>query len=126
VLPFRLDEAAQEQGRPVGMVPLTANTRTRRGRGGRRRSVGAQALGAAALLAFLIFVLSKIPDTRPGYDRDGLARFMCETVAVNPESAQCVGVTIGSWFLIVVAAGILLQIGRTALRAVGLGRGSRD
>jgi hypothetical protein len=106
--------------------PDGEHTEPRRDRGGRKRSIGAQALGAAALLAFLIFVLSKIPDTRPGYDRDDLARFMCETVAVNPESAQCVGVAIGSWLLVVVAAGILLQIGRAALRGVGVGRGSRD
>lgn len=93
---------------------------------GRKSSVGAQAVGAAALLAFLIFVLSIIPDTTPGYDRDALATFMCTTVAVNPESAQCVGVAIGGWLLVVVAAGILMQIARAAVRAVGAGRDGRD
>lgn len=102
------------------------HTEPRRDRGGKKRSTGAQALGAAALLALLIFFLSRIPDTSPGYDRDDLARFMCEMVDVNPESAQCVGVAIGGWLLVVVSAGILLQIGRAALRGVGAGRGGRD
>ena len=91
-------------------------------RGLKQRSVAAQALGAAALLTFIIYVLSKIPDSTPGYHRDQLARFMCETVAVNPESAECIGVAIGGWLLVVVAAGIVLQIGRAALRGV---RGTR-
>ncbi len=92
----------------------------------KQASLGAQALGAAALLAFLIFVLSRIPDTKPGYHRGNLARFMCETVGTDPDSAGCLGVAMGGWLLVVVAVGILLKIGRAALRGVGMKRDDPD
>lgn len=93
----------------------------RRERG--KRSAGRDALGAALLLGALIFILSKIPDRTPGYDRGRLASYMCESAGVDPGTLQCVGVTIAGWFAIVVTIGIVLKIARMALGAVGIGRG---
>ena len=89
---------------------------------GRKRSVGREALGAALLLGALIFLFSRMPDTTDGYRRARLANYMCDSVDVQPGTPQCVAVSVGGWFAIVVTLGIVLKVGRTALKAAGLGR----
>jgi hypothetical protein len=90
----------------------------------RKRSIGRQAIGAAVLLGVIISVLSRIPPSPDGqYRRDRLARYMCEVVETDPGTPQCVAVAIGGWFVIVVTIGLILKVGRDALKSVG---GSRD
>lgn len=75
------------------------------------------------LLGAIIFGLSLIPDSGDGpYRRDRLARYLCEVVGSAPGTAQCVAVSIGGWFLIVVTLGVVLKAGREVLNAV---RGER-
>ena len=88
----------------------------------RRRSVGREALGAALLLSALIFLLSKIPDEPGAYRRDRLPRYICEVTGTNPDSPQCIAVSIAGWFVIVVSVGIILKIARSALSALRPGR----
>ena len=89
----------------------------------RKRSVGRDAIGAAVLLGVIILILSSIPPSPDGqYRRDRLARYMCEVVGTDPGTPQCVAVTIGGWFAIVVTIGIILKIGRDALKSFGGGR----
>jgi hypothetical protein len=102
--------------------PGEAHKKSHRNDPGRKRSVVREAIGAAVLLGTIIFLLSNIPNTGDGYRRDRLARFMCETVGIDPGTPQCVAVSIGGWFAIVVAIGIVLKLGRVALQVVRTGR----
>lgn len=73
------------------------------------------------LLGVIIFVLSKVPDTRGGYGRGHLARYMCQLVGTDPESPQCIAVSMGGWLLVVVTIGLVLKAGRDVLKAIGAG-----
>jgi hypothetical protein len=84
---------------------------------GRRSSVGREAFGAALLLGAIIFLLSRIPDAGDGYRRDRLARYFCEVAGTNPDTPQCIAVSIGGWFVIVVSIGIFLKFARSVLNA---------
>lgn len=84
----------------------------------RPRNIGREALGAITLLGVLIFILSRIPPSPAGgYRRGRLAEFMCETAGVSTGTATCVAVSIGGWFVIVIVIGIILKMGRLALRS---------
>ena len=91
----------------------------------RPRNVGREALGAITLLGVLIFILSRIPPSPSGgYRRGRLAEFICETAGVSTGTATCVAVSIGGWFLIVIVIGIILKMGRLALRSIAGGHES--
>ena len=88
----------------------------------RARNVGLEALGATALLGGLIFLLGLIPQSPSGgYRRARLGEFMCETAGVSVGTPTCVVLSIGGWLGIVVAVGIVLKVGRLALRSVARG-----
>ena len=98
---------------------------TRPGSKDRPSSVGRDALGAAVLLGAIIFLLSRIPDDGGGYRRDRLARYICEVTGTNPDSPQCIAVSIGGWFVIIVSLGIFLKIARAGLNALRPGKDER-
>ena len=93
--------------------------------GGRKRSVPREALGAALLLGVLIFIIAKIPTTTDDYRRAPIATYMCDSVGVDPGTLECAAVSIGGWFAVVVTVGIVLKVGRIALKTLGAGKGKR-
>ena len=88
------------------------------------RSVVRDAIRAALLLGAIIFVLSWIPGSPDGYYRRGrLGRYLCEAVGTAPGTPQCTAMAVGGWFVLVITIGVVLKIGRGALKMIGVGRG---
>jgi hypothetical protein len=86
----------------------------------RKRSIGREALGAAILLGVIVFLFSLIPDGREGgYRRNALARYVCEVAGADPGTPACAALTIGAWFAVVIAIGIVLKVARSLLKAIG-------
>jgi hypothetical protein len=81
----------------------------------RPRAVAPQAVGAVALLAGIVFLVSRVTEGTGDYGRGDLAAAMCLAVGVAADAPACLAVSIGGWFVIVVAIGVVLKAGRAVL-----------
>ena len=91
----------------------------------RTRPLWPQALGAAALLGVILFVLSQVPRRSDGYSRARLGGFICESAGVEPGAALCLPVSVGGWFAIVISIGAAAALVRRAVAALAPRRDSR-
>jgi hypothetical protein len=105
--------------------PPGRRDRARRDAARRHTSTGWSVIGAIVLVGGVIVLLINLPVSTPGYRRERLATFICESVGVAPGTARCAAVSIGGWFAFVVAVGVVLKLGRAGLSAVGLRRDER-